>query len=348
MLIHGSQRRQVRILTLAALAFVAFCVTAIPVATTLNGMSRHSDDVLALTIDTPYVGQGVRADTDVVMHGVKVGKVTDIVSRPNGGVRVDVDLKKSAVAGMTNAMTVDFRPINYFGTPGINIAAGAGGEPLRSGTVITTVPKGNHTLQALLARLGAVSQGALTPQLVQAIERATRYTDGLTPLIETLFTAANAVAEVQTVSTARLLTNTAGLSVAFPSFVDSLMDVGWNYLHVDQNFIHTSHSDLTREQWQNLYVAAVEQASNDLFAAIGRVELSHIPDLKPVIELVKSVTDVVPPFIRPEGFGEMLTDLRTRFEKMYEGTPDRRAMRIKLILDDFPGVQAPVNAIGGP
>ena len=40
-------------------------------------------------------------------------------------------------------MKIDFRPVNYFGVTGINLIPGAGGQRLRDGTQINTVPEGN-------------------------------------------------------------------------------------------------------------------------------------------------------------------------------------------------------------
>ena len=59
------------------------------------------------------------------------------------------------------------------------------------------MPKGNFTLQALLYRLGELSTGVITPQLVKVIDKATRYIDGLDPFIESMLIVADAVAAVQ-------------------------------------------------------------------------------------------------------------------------------------------------------
>lgn len=346
-LIHGPAERERRTLKVAGLATV-MCAAVAGLLVTNNPFAGRPPGTMSVAIDTPYVGQGVGQGTAVVMHGVEIGEVTDVTSLAGGGVRLTADLQTAPAAGLTDTVGVDFRPINYFGVTGVNLLAGTGGEALRDGMQITTVPQGNFTLQALLSRLGEVSTGVLTPQLIQVVERATRYTDALNPLIETALIAANSVAQVQTVSTERLLANATGLSVVFPSAVDALTNAGNSFLHDDANWERRSHADYTDEEWENLFLPTLELASGGLFADIGKLESSHIRDLLPVTDTVKALTDVVPPMIRPEGFAQTLTELRTRFERLYGGTPEQRALQVRIVLDSLPGVAAPLGALGGP
>jgi hypothetical protein len=244
-------------------------------------------------------------------------------------------------------MHIDFRPVNYFGVPGMNVIAETGGAALRDGMHINANPSGNFTLQALLSRLGQVSAGALTPKLIQVIDRTSRYTDGLDPLIETALIAANAVARVQTVSTEQLLTNAAVLSDVFPPFADATIDAGDDLQHY-VNYAHFDILDLSDEDFQNRSNKTQEEASKGLFASLGRLESSHVDDLLPVIDTVKTLTDVVPPLIRPEGFVQTLAEIRSRFEKMYAGDGEQPALQVRIALDSLPGVAAPLAAAGGP
>ena len=85
-------------------------------------------------IDTPYVGEGVDNGHGVVIHGVKVGQVTRRrADLPAGGVRLNADLQTDSIAGLTNTVKVDFRPVNYFGVTGINLIAESGGQALHEG-----------------------------------------------------------------------------------------------------------------------------------------------------------------------------------------------------------------------
>ncbi len=345
MLINGSAEFQKRVLTTVGLV-VVLSITAAVVLAVFNPFKSRGADLMSVVIDTPYVGQGVSQGTAVVMHGVTVGEVTDVTSRPGGGVRLHTDLQKAPSAGLTDAMEIDFRPVNYFGVPGVNLRAVSGGTVLRDGMHISKDPRGNFTLQALLARLGEVSTGALTPKLIQVIDKTSRYTDALDPFIETALVAADAVAKVQTVSTAQMLANAAGISEAFPEVLGATVDVGDYFQHY-VNYANFDLLDLSDEDFQNRFNATSEKASKGLFAAIGRLESSHVDDLLPVTDTVKMLTDVVPSLIRPEGFVETLAEIRSRFETLYGRDGEQPALQVRIALDALPSVAAPLAAIGG-
>ena len=346
MLLHASAESERRILIIAG-TVLAVCVFAVGgLFTVFNPFGRRQPSEISVVIDTPYVGPGVAAGTALVMHGVKVGQVTGISNLPTGAVRVNADLRKTPVAGLTDTMRIDFRPINYFGVTGINLMPGAGGRPLQDGIQMTIAPKGNFALQALLTRLGRLATGQLTTRLIQVVDRATRYTDALDPLIETSVIAANAVAQTQSVRTARLLTNATGLSVAFPGYLDALTNLG-RATYDGNNIVNWGTWNMTDEQYEHYAIPFVEQASVGLFGAFGRLESTHTGDLLPFIDTVKMMTDVVPPLIRPESVAQTLVELRTRLEKMYVGSPEQRAMQVRIVLDSLPGVAAPLAAIGG-
>ena len=346
MLLHGSEESEKRTLTIVGTAVVLCVVAVVGLFTVVEPFGGRPDDQISVAIETPYVGPGVAKGTQLVMHGVKVGEVTAVSRLSGGGVVLDTDLQKSPTRGLTDAMGIDFRTINYFGVTGIDLIAGSGGQPLDDGTRLKITPKGNSTLQALLSRLGKLASGALTTQLIQVVEKATRYTDALNPLAETLVISANALAETQTVSTAQLLTNATGISVAFPAFADALLDTGYYATH-GNNKLNKGTWNASEEEYQTDILPFMQYVSDSLFGAIGRLEYTHIDDLTPLVDSVRAMTDVVPALIRPQGMSEMLVELRTRLEKMYAGTPEQRALKVRIVLDSLPGVAAPIAAVGG-
>ncbi|WP_245845487.1 MlaD family protein [Mycobacterium arosiense] len=300
-----------------------------------------------MTIDTPYVGQGVATGSAVVLHGVKVGEVTTVSSLSGGGVRIGVDLQPEPAKGLTNAMTFDFRSVNYFGVTGINVIPNQGGRPLRNGMRLKSAPKGNFTLQALISRLGEISGGVLTPQLIQVVDRATRYVDGLNSLIETMTISIQAVDAVQTVRTAQLLSNTTEVADPFPGFVDSLSETGHRYIHPDDiSAYHTSIQQLSDKGFERERLI-LKYAAENVFGDAGKLLSGNVPDLLPLIDSIRPLTDVVPGLIQPEGVAHMLTEARNRLEQMYQGTPEQRALRVRVVLDGLPGVAAPLGMAGG-
>lgn len=325
-------------------AAVAVCIVCVGFAIVSDPFGGLPADQISVTIDSPYVGQGVTQGTALVMHGVKIGEVTQVASLHDGGVRLVTNLHKQPVAGLTSALSIDFRPINYFGVTGINVVGHPGGQVLHDGMQIHTLPQGNFTLQALLSRLGEVSAGALTPQLVSVIDRTARYTDALNPLAETMVITLRAVADVQRVPTARLLTNATGISVAFPSYVDASGEFFDHFISARDT---TPFGEVTEDQWKNRVYASVKVASAAVFGSIGRIEVKFVSDLLPAVDLTKLLMDPVPALIRPEDFAQTLVQLRTRLEKAFAGSPDQRALRVRIVLDSLPGVAAPLAAMGG-
>ncbi|GAB4658371.1 MlaD family protein [Mycobacterium avium] len=354
-----AEARRLTIIGMVTLGCIAlFCSVAM-----VNPFHGRPIGQYSVTMTMPYVGQGVATGTPLIMHGVKVGRITSVSSLRNGGVRLNAELQSKPTQKLTDTMGVDFRPANYFGVTALNLVPGDGGRPLRNGAHINTTPKGNFTLQALLSRLGEITGGVVTPQLVSVIKRATQYTDALNPLIETVVTAADSVAKVQSVSTERLLRNTAGISAAFPGFVDAATSAGYEFnqqggfvtFNVSgEHGLPGPDSDIRPGQrqdekyWQTRSRATLDLLANSFFGALGKLLSSHPADLLPAVGLIKTITDTVPGLVAPEGIAATLTELRTRYEKLYAGSPEQRALQVHIVLDSLPGVEAPVNAMGGP
>lgn len=364
-MLHRSAKSEERILALigTGVTLTAILAVLVTLANPFGGRPPHQ---ISVAIETPYVGQGVRPGSAVVMHGVKVGEVTSVASLPGGDVRLVTDLQNQPVAGLTDALHIDFRPINYFGVPGVNITPGLDGQPLRDGSRISLVPNGNFTLSQLLSELGMVSDAALTPQVIKVVDRVTRYTDGLNPLLETLLIATTAVADVQTVPTAQLLSNMAPAITALPPFVQAFIDGGARHADFDYYPERTStpppattgpkitppyvdqvsvknFADETEDYVNNVMKVYLDTASNGLFAAIGKLESSHVDDLLPMIDGIKSLSDMVPPLLRPDDVAQTLEEMRSRFENLYAGNGEQRALQVQILLDSFPGVAAPLG-----
>jgi hypothetical protein len=321
-------------------------VTVLAVVKVSNPFGGPAPDLISVVIDTPYVGDGVAKGTAVVLHGVKVGEVTGVAGLPAGGVRLNADLRSGPVTGLTDAMDIDFRPINYFGVTGINLVASTGGQPLSQGMRINNVPKGNFTLQALLYRFGEISTGVLTPQLIQVVERSTRYLDALNPLLESMLIVANAVAGVQTVSTAQLVKNTTEMSTGVPAFISAVTQGGEMYINVDRYYVAWGLRDVSKAFFDTRGRGVIRDAIH-VFGDVGTLEQTHVDDLLPVINTVKALTDVVPPLIRSEGIAQTLVELRTRFEKLYAGSPEQPALNVRIALDSLPSVAGPLGISEG-
>jgi phospholipid/cholesterol/gamma-HCH transport system substrate-binding protein len=363
-MLRGSDEYQNRVLVVIGGA-VALCIALVATLTVANPFTTRPAGMFSIAITTPYVGQGVQAGTAVVLHGVKVGQVTNVSNMASGGVQLESELQTQPTRGLTDTMNIDFRPINYFGVPGINVIPNAGGQPLRDGSRITLQPTGNFTLSELLDQLGGVSQAALTPKLIKVIDRVTRYTDGLNPLFETAVTVARAVQAVQTDPTEELLAKTTSAVTAVPPFAGEALIAGRRIIdsryypgqvrnpaassgpRVEFPFLQDadvpSVGEIPPEFFATRWIPFLDLSANGLFAAVGKLLTSHVDDLFPLISGLKTITDTGPVLLRPQDVAEKLAELRTRFETLYAGNGDQHAVSVRILLDSLPGVAAPIG-----
>jgi hypothetical protein len=337
---RASEEREARILTAVGMGLATCAVLAVTAFAVVDPFGGRPSDQFGVVIESPYVGQGVATGTALLVHGAKVGEVTQVSSVPGGGVRMAAELRQGPTAGLTDAMGIDFRPANYFGVTGINLRPGNGGQALVNGSLIKTTPAGNFTMQALLSRLGELSHGVFTPHLVDVVQRATDYTDGLNPLLETMLVVSTSVTNVQSVSTAQLLTNTTGISVAMPGFVNGMMSTG-NY------FVHATLDNVTEDFYKNTYQPTIAFTNTSLFGATGNLLTSHSTELAPMVDMIKVLTDVVPGLVPADAIADTARELRTRLERLFAGSPEQRAINVRVVLDSLPGVAAPIDAVGG-
>jgi hypothetical protein len=376
-LLQKSEQSEARILGGIGLVVVLLVAVAIALNFALHPFSPKTRGLISLVIQAPYVGQGVAPGTPVILHGVKIGEVGSVSSIAGGGVRLQTDLQARSTRGLTDTMGIDYRPSNYFGVTGVNVIPAPGGQPLQSGMQINLQPKGNFTLQALIYRFGELSNGVFDQRLIRVIDRATRYADGLTPLLETALVVANSVAKIQTVRSEQLLRNATGVSVAFPGFVDSLIGTGNDLLHsADVDFDIERYKKLykywpvlgddwrkriednnnlerstlaTDEYFDKHFDVLYDKARTDFLSVLGKLESSHINDLLPVIDSVKAIVDTFPKIVSPNNFAYTLTEIRKRFERMYAGSGDERALQVRIILDRLPAVATSLGVgAGGP
>lgn len=338
MLLRGSEESETRTLTIVGGVLLISSVIALTLFWA-KPFGQARTDVVSIVVETPFVGQGVATGTAVILHGTRVGEVTSLSSFARGRVRLGIDLEQKPTAGLTDTFGIDFRPANYFGVTGINLLPSKDGQPLRDGTHLTIAPEGNYTLQALLSQLGDVANGVISPRFIDVIDKTTSYIDALTPLIQTMLIGANAVANVQTVSTERLLRNVTGISVASPGFFEAGID-SFDDIRI---MLKRAGDD---KFYNDVLNPALEQIGTKFFGQIGKLEAGHQYDLSPMISMIKSLSDVVPGIVLPSGIAETARELRTRLERMYAGSPDQRALQVQVVLDSLPGIAAPVRQMG--
>lgn len=363
-MLRGSAQHQDRVLGAIGGVLVLLVATVVSFVA-IDPFGGRGAGLFSVAITTPYVGQGVQTGTAVVLHGVKVGHITHVTNTADGGVQLDTELQLQPTRGLTDTMNIDFRPINYFGVPGINVIPNSGGQPLQDGSRLTLAPTGNFTLSELLDQLGGVSEASLTPQLIKVIDRVTRYTDGLNPLFETAVTVSRAVDAVQTDPTEELLAKLTSAVTAVPPFANEALIAGRRTIDYSyypgqvrgpatssgprfefpflQDAAVPSLGDVSPEFFAKHWIPFLDVAQNGLFAAVGKLVSSHVDDLFPLISGITAITDTGPVLLRPQDIAEKLAELRSRFEKLYAGNGDQRAVSVRILLDSLPGVAAPLG-----
>ncbi len=340
MLFHrASPQQESRILGwIGMLTVLSVGIVAIMLWRSPYGESVKS--ALRVTLDATYIGHGVDTGTALMMHGVKIGEVTSVAHAADGRVRLDTSIDRAQGTGLTDTFSVDFRSANYFGITAINVIPGSGGRPLADGSVIDIVPAGNFTLQSFLSRVGAISNGVLDQHAIDVIAKATHFTDSLDPFLETVLTVSETFARVQNVSTATLLANATGIAVALPAFAGSAINFGDHY-------VHAGLDNRSEVYFNKLFLPSINLIAFDLFGVIGKLEASHSTELAPVTDLVKQLTDVAPGLVPSDEIADTARELRTRLERLFAGTPDRRAVDVHVILDSLPAVASTVDVLGG-
>lgn len=363
-MLRGSDKYQERVLQGIGGGVVLLIVLALVLAI-VNPFGGRANGLYSIVITTPYVGQGVQEGSAVVLHGVKVGEVTNVKNTADGEVRLDTDLQTAPTRGLTNEMNIDYRPINYFGVPGINLIPKSGGQQLRDGSQLTLVPAGNFTLSELLKQLGDVSKASLTPKLINVIDRVTRYTDGLNPFFETLVTVSRAVEAVQTEPTEEQVARLGSALVALPPFANEAIVairriIDFSYYPGQTRSPSASSGpklvapyltdttvpslgDISDEFFYEHFTKGLDSVQNGLFKSVGTLVGSHVDDLYPLISGLKALTDTTPVLLRPLDVAQKLAELRDRFEKLYAGNGDQHAISVRLLLDSLPGVAAPMG-----
>ncbi|MBL1078143.1 mammalian cell entry protein [Nocardia sp. 2] len=164
--------------------------------------SQKAEAGMDISLRTEQIGDGVLVGTDVRAEGVVIGKVTEITPDARGTQRISLRLDDSRLFGLDDSLLVDYAPANLFGISEIELRRGAGGSPLRAGSVIDlTGAKAEDvydaTMGSILRSMSQVGGSVLTPQMASVIAQAAADTQALTPLAQALITAQRVIADNQ-------------------------------------------------------------------------------------------------------------------------------------------------------
>jgi len=344
--LRGSDRQQSRVVNGAAAAVLAIA-TAVVVGAVWIYPHYDEPEGLAVNIDVPYVGPGVATGTKVILHGAEVGEVTGLDKTGPDTVRMTVTLVPSEIGGLTDTFDLDFRPQNYFGITAVNLVDRPGGGALTAGRTLDRVPAGDFTMSTMLEKGSVAIDGTLTTPMVRALDKVVRYTDGLTPLIQSGIVFADRVAATQQNLPTELMRYANDILAVLPAFsaqaIDSLV-----YVYDSVYNRKPDGSVGVDDAFMDYSDAGLGLAANSLFGKAGSLLASHGTELTPVTLLVKALTDAMPQMLDGGAAPAKLRELVDRYNAAFTGPADGKTLNLRIVLDDLPMIAAPLALTGLP
>jgi hypothetical protein len=342
--VRGTDREQARAVHLSALvAIAAVAVLVALVAWVTPRMSAR--DTLKLSVDVPSVAPGVGAGTKVILRGAEVGEVTRLDRTAGGAVRIALTLRPDQVRGLTDSFGLDFRSANYFGLSAVNVIGRPGGQPLTDGQRLRRLPAGDYTMSTMIENASIDVEGTLTKPMISALDKVVRYTDGLTPMIQTGIVFADRVAHTQQAYPSVLIGDMNQILDVLPAFDYEV--VGGLYQLFDNRFNRLPDGSF------GLSVAEFDEAgqglglaASNLFGAAGHLLASHGAELTPVVGMVQAFSDIVPDVLDGGTAAAKVGTLLDRYNHAFTGPADAKTLNMRIVLDELPMIAAPLAATG--
>jgi len=342
--LRGTDQEQVRVVYVVAGAVIAVA-TVVVLAISWIYPRIESNGALALNVDVPYVAPGVDTGTKVILRGVEVGTVTGLDKIDEGVVRMGLSLNPDQIHGLTDAFDIDFRPENYFGVTAVNIVGRSGGGELAGGEVLNRAPAGDFTMSTMLEKGSLAVDGTLTASMIATLDKIIRYTDGLTPMIQTGVVLADRLSATQQAIPSRLLddlNHTLDVTPAFDSqMIVALYNMYDNKFNRRPDGSHGLSDSLFDNTDQGLYLTA-----NSLFGAAGHLLASHGSQLTPVAGIVQAYSDIVPDLLDGGAAAGKLGTLIDSYNKIFTGQGDAKTLDLRIIVDELPMFAAPLAVSG--
>ncbi|MVU80779.1 Mce family protein [Nocardia sp. ET3-3] len=344
--LRGTDGRQAKVVNLTAAVVIVVVIVAI-IAVVWVRPRYEKPDGLPLSVDVPFVGPGVGVGSKVILRGVEVGEIVGLDKTGNRSVRMRLSLRPSEIRGLTDSFDVDFRPLNYFGIAAVNLVGNPGGGALVADRVLDRTSVGDYTMSTMLEQGSHTIDGTLTESMITALNKVIRYTDGLTPLIQTGIVFADRVAKAQQAFPSELLGRADDILAVLPGFSDQAIQA--LYALFDTKFNHRPDGSWgVDDEMMKRSGEGLDQAANSLFGKAGHLLASHGTELPPVTALVQAMTDALPHLLDGGAAVGKLGMLADRYNSAFSGTDDGKTLNLRVILDELPALAAPLAATGLP
>ncbi|WP_249354049.1 MlaD family protein [Rhodococcus sp. USK13] len=343
--IRGSDEHQTRIVNLAGGSAIVLVVIVLVTAIWIRPLLTKPDG-LRLTVETPHVGPGVAEGTRVILRGAEVGEVTSVEKTDQDKVLIHLSLKPGEVKGLTDSMDLDFRPLNYFGVSAVNLVAKEGGNTLSSGEELQRTAVGDYTMSRLLEEGSHTIDGTLTTSMIATLNKVIRYSDGMTPLIQTGIVLADEVARTQREMPSALLSRVNDILDVMPAFSDQAIQAF--YLLFDTKFNKKPDGSFgVNDLMMDRGAAGLDLASKKLFGSAGILLASHSTELTPLTEIARAFATALPNLLDNGTALGKLASLVDQYNNVFSANGDKRVLNLRVVLDDLPSLAAPLSAMAG-
>ncbi len=329
--------RRARILGIATVVIVLLIV----LVWQLIPDSRPADD-MRVTLLTTHVGAGVAAGTDVRLDGVRVGSVASVAIAGAGRQRIGLDLRRSQLFGLTDALTVDYAPGNLFGITALQLNSTSGGTALRDGTTIDLSGRDadrvrDATLTALLESTGRLTDDVLTPKLTELLRKTSHDISAFTPLLQAIGTTARSFTETQQLPPSVLLTQFGSGLSGVPGLLAGAAEL--------------LHSDLTNQQLQTQQDLA---QFSEMFAGVQKQILPTATTtlytaqryFEGFLPIASAFLDLAPGSVSaPQRSEGDLSELLARLGAAFHDSPSGPVVNARVDLEMVPGLAGPLSAL---
>ncbi|MFB7718260.1 MlaD family protein [Nocardia sp. NPDC056100] len=303
---------------------------------------RTSPDRVTVQLLTESVGNGIESGSDVRLDGVRVGSVAAIATAGTGRQSIHIELDRTQITGLTDALGVDYAPGNLFGVSEIELRPGSGGAPLRDRTVVDltgdrAVRARDATISTLLRSLGQLTNDVVTPQMISVLHRIASDTRAFTPLFQAIVTTAQSVADTQRLPSSYLLRQYGSTLAGVPPTVQGVLDV-----------LNAPYSDPYLRQPDKLakFDASVSMVANNLIGALtGALDTGnayYAGCAGVFVPLLSALAGTVPD---PDATSDRLTELLRRVGAAMPETPDGPMVNITVDLRGVPALAVPLSAL---
>lgn len=320
-------------------------LTLVSVVQLVNALSDDDSGVVRIAIETPAIAPGVRPGTTVILHGTPVGSIAGLQRSRTDSISMDVELDATKIVGLTDGFAIDFRPENYFGVTALNVVPGSDGSPLVNGAKLIRSSAADYTMSTMIERGSIVAAGSLSQDMVDIVEKILRYTNGLTPLLRSGLIFTDVLAKTQRELPAELLANADDIIETLPDFLGRTVDGAQEIFDGEYNrqadgTLGANTATLDKSN------AGLAIASGALFSAAGTLLRSHATELTPAVEIVRLFAEPVPGIVGSGTLGPRLRQTVGVLNDALGGGGENPTVRLKVILNDLPGMAAPL-ALGG-